>query len=201
MLRSDLADDFPTIIEKVVVWYDNQHLEYRCSYLMVDIMEHTELRENFAPLSVKVIKLQDNAMFQKRIEEWPVGALDKLIQCVRKQEYAKTAIDQNAQTYEVVKFEPVMRSVPARVKQPKRIKSPARTAPSQQPKVKKKVIPALPKAAFIMRKSVVALAKELKMTYLEAHEEFGNLTDKDIVALYREMKDFEVTDSSTRFSL
>ena len=102
MLRSDLADDFPTIIEKVVVWYDNQHLEYRCSYLMVDIMEHTELRENFAPLSVKVIKLQDNAMFQKRIEEWPVGALDKLIQCVRKQEYAKTAIDQSAQTYEVV---------------------------------------------------------------------------------------------------
>ena len=204
MYRGDLADDFPTIIEKSVVWYDDQHREYRCSYVIHDMVEHTELRENFEPLSIMLFHMRDMKSIQKHVSKWPPCAIEKLIQCHRERDKAQYAIEQSTRVHDALKKEPtiqVMRSVPARVKQPKRIKPPARPAPSRPPKVKKKVIPAPPKVAFILRECVVGLAKELKMTYLEAHEEFGNLSDKDILALHHEMKDFAPTTTNGRFSL
>jgi|APSaa5957512622_1039677.scaffolds.fasta_scaffold12866_5 hypothetical protein len=198
MHRADLAEDFPTIIEKSVVWFSDRHNEYRCSYVVYDMMERTELRENFEPLSLMLFHLQDMKAIQKHVSKWPPCAIDKLIQCHRERENAEQKIAVASRIQAVYKPGSIARVNESNTK---RIKPPARPAPSRPPEVKKKVIPAPPKVAFIMRKSVVALASELKMTYLEAHEEFGGLTDKDIVDLYREMRDFTTTETNGRFSL
>ena len=204
MPHTNLAEDFPTMIDDVIVWYDNRKRAFCCAYFITDIMLKTELIEHFEPLSIMTIHAKDYKDIQKHISKWPTGAAEKFIQCYSERENSLRTIEQSTMVHEALKKEPtiqVTRSVPARIKEPKRIKPPARLAPSRPPKVKKKVIPDPPKAAFVLRKCVVNLARELKMTYLEAHKEFGNLTDKDILALHHELKDFTVTETNGRFSL